>query len=213
MKQALSEAERIRLDRSIAEAEQRCGAQIVLAVIGRSDSYAEIPWLAFALGVSLAGLAVFGLSGRDNALLIAITTILAAGGASALLAMYLPGFARLFLAAHRAEAEMRQYAQALFLERELFATRKRRTVLLVVSLFEQQAMLVIDKGLRDCLTADSEQAVTARIKQAFASGPLVTALEAGLEQLVSSLEAATSACSSLEEPDQLPNQVIEERGV
>jgi len=42
-----------------AEAEKRTGAQIVLAVIGTSDSYAEIPGEAFSLAVSVAGLFVF----------------------------------------------------------------------------------------------------------------------------------------------------------
>ena len=49
MKQILNNQERSQLDRRIAEVEKRTGAQIVLAVIERSDSYAEIPWKAFAL--------------------------------------------------------------------------------------------------------------------------------------------------------------------
>lgn len=213
MKQTLSEAERAQLDRSISAAEHRSGAQIVVAVIGRSDNYPEIPWLAFVLGVSLASLAVFGLSSRSNVLLIAVATILAAGGTSALLTMILPGFARIFLATQRAEAEIRQYAQALFLERELFATRRRRTVLLLVSLFEQQAVLLTDKGLRDVLSGESELIISDGIQRKLSSGQLVTALETALQQLAAVLEASATTAVDTYGADELANQVIEERGV
>ena len=56
MKHVLNNEERSRLNKDIADAEKRTGAQIVLAVIERSDSYAELPWKAFALGASIAGL-------------------------------------------------------------------------------------------------------------------------------------------------------------
>lgn len=47
------------MDKRIAAAEKRTGAQIVVAVIERSDSYSELPWKAFALGVFVAGFLVF----------------------------------------------------------------------------------------------------------------------------------------------------------
>ena len=50
MKQILSDSDRTLLDKHIAETEKQTGAQIVLASIMRSDSYAEIPWKAFAFG-------------------------------------------------------------------------------------------------------------------------------------------------------------------
>lgn len=59
MKPTLNNEERGRLNQLIADAEKRTGAQIVLAVIERSDAYDEIPWKAFALGASLAGLLHF----------------------------------------------------------------------------------------------------------------------------------------------------------
>ena len=57
MKHLLSETDRTLLDKRIAETEKQTGAQIVLASVLRCDSYAEIPWKAFALGASIASLA------------------------------------------------------------------------------------------------------------------------------------------------------------
>lgn len=44
------------MDRRVDDIERRTGTQIVLAVIERSDTYAELPWKAFALGAAAAGL-------------------------------------------------------------------------------------------------------------------------------------------------------------
>ena len=59
MKRILSDHDRNRLDALIADVEKRTNTQIVLALIQRSDIYAELPWKAFALGASVTGLLVF----------------------------------------------------------------------------------------------------------------------------------------------------------
>jgi len=59
MKRILTDKESNSLEKRIAEVEKKTGAQIVLAVVGRSDSYAEIPWKVFALAVSMTGLFIY----------------------------------------------------------------------------------------------------------------------------------------------------------
>jgi putative membrane protein len=59
MERILSDQERGRLNRLITEAEKHTKTQIVLAVIKRCDAYPELPWKAFALAASIAGLSVF----------------------------------------------------------------------------------------------------------------------------------------------------------
>ena len=51
MKHSLSDHDRGQLDELIADVEKRTNTQIVLAVIKRSDIYAELPWKAFALSL------------------------------------------------------------------------------------------------------------------------------------------------------------------
>ena len=52
----LTKAEADAIDAQVARLESRTGVQVVTAVVGKSDTYAELPWKAFALGASLAGL-------------------------------------------------------------------------------------------------------------------------------------------------------------
>lgn len=215
MKHSLTEQERQQLDRRIADAEKRTGAQIVLAVVERSDVYTELPWKAFALGAAGAGLAVTALDllrpgwHSSTAVLLAVTATLIAGAACALACVSLPGFARLFLDAHRAEVETRQKAESLFLSREVFATRGRRGILLLVSLFERQVIMLPDTGLSKRLGREVSQGIITRMTLLLASGQVAIAFEAGLAGLEEVLGAASPAAAA---ENELPNAIAEEKG-
>jgi putative membrane protein len=149
----LDQGESAALEQAIAALEAKTGVQLVTAVIGKANSYVELPWKAFALGTAFAALVLVvadALSprwaGADNALIFAVT-ILGVGAVSALLAVAAPSYARLFLRATRRDLEVRHYAQAFFLRRELFATRGRNGILLLVSLFERKVEILPDVGL------------------------------------------------------------------
>jgi len=214
MKHILNDQERSRLDQRVAEAEKRTGAQIVLAVIERSNSYAEIPWKAFALAVSVAGLFVFFQAMIQPewfeyiAVLRAMATTLAAGAFCALMTVCLPWFARLFLNDHRKELEVRQYAESLFLARQLFATRNRSGILLLVSLFERHVIVLPDTGISARLSQESLQEIISLMTPSLASGSVSHALEEGLVKLEEIL-AATATGEAGE--NELPDEIIEEK--
>lgn len=215
MKQHLTEQEQHRLDRRIAEAENRTGSQIVLAVIGRSDDYPELPWKAFALAAAATGFAVVLLDRvlaswqpAGAALFVAAATLIAGAGA-ALLTVVMPSFARLFLDRNRREAEARQYAESLFLKRQLFATRGRTGILVLVSLFERQVVVLPDTGLAKRLTGDALAAVIGRMTASLAAGQVSTALEQGLSGLEETLAATAPRSPGT---DALPDVIVQEDG-
>jgi len=178
------------MDARVAETEKKTGAQIVLAVVEKSDSYPELPWKAFALGAAAAGLAVSvnGMtrhvwhSGAET--LTGAALMLAAGVTAALMCAYWPAFARLFLDARRASAEVRQYASALFLSREMFATRRRTGILLLVSMFERNVVVLPDRGLDQRLGQDALNVIITRMTASLKRGRVAQALEEGLAALV-----------------------------
>lgn len=203
------------LDHRVADVEKRTGAQIVLAVIERSDAYPELPWKAFALGTAVAGLLV---AWQDMArpawisgfaILFAVVLTLAAGISCALLCVYAPQFARLFLDRRRASAEVRQYASALFLSREMFATNRRTGILLLVSLFERHVVVLPDTGLAQRLSKDALQMIIACMTTALKKGEVERALEDGLDSLEDILVGTATGESGRNE---LANIVIEEKG-
>ncbi|MCG6964629.1 MAG: TPM domain-containing protein [Acidobacteria bacterium] len=215
MKTFLSDQERTKLDQRVADAEKRTGAQIVLAVIGRSDSFAELPWKAFALGAAIVGPVAVLVSmlrpvwTQSVAALLIVVATLGAGALCALVCVACPPFARLFLDSHRAEVEVRQYARSLFLERELFATHGRRGVLLLVSMFERHVVLLPDKGLEDRLGEAASQEIVRRMTATLAAGQVCRALEEGLAGVE---DALGTAAPGAPQENELPDTIVEEEG-
>jgi putative membrane protein len=215
MKGTLSENDRNRLDTLIVAMEKNTGAQIVLAVIQRSDSYAELPWKAFALGASISGFLVFILDHMSYGwypgitVLIAVAGILAGGSVLALLTVLIPVFARRFLSAFRAEVEVRQYAESLFFSRELFATSKRTGILVLVSLFERKVVILPDKGVSNQLTEDVMRNIITSMTLSLKRGEITRAFETGLEQISKILGTQIQGTGK----NDLPDEIIEEKGV
>lgn len=213
-----SEAQTSHFNTLARHLEQRTGVEIVATVVGKCDSYPEIPWKVFALGAALSALAQLirlmvhptWLTFTD--ILLHTIVILGIGAGVALLSSLWPAFGRLFLDSQRAAQETRQYAQTLFLERELFKTPRRCAILLLVGLFERQVVILPDSGIQDRLTPPALeaiiQAITARLRQ----GERYRALTDGLAALEAALQAAGITASG-QHPDLITEEFIQDKGV
>lgn len=212
----LSEAEAHTIDALVGRLESRTGVQVVTAAIGKSDTYAELPWKAFALGASITSVLIVFADARwpqwvtASTALLQATIVLGVAAASALVAIAVPPFARLFLSTIRRDVEVRQYAQALFLTRELFKTRNRTGVLILVSLFERRVEIIADTGLHPRVSEADWQSVIARMTPRLREGRAFHALQEGLaalEELLLSRGFAPDASAN-----ELVDRTIEERG-
>jgi len=213
----LTEEEQSLISRRVAGLEARTGAQTVTALIGRSDSYPEAPWKAFALGAALAALYSAarsliayeweaGQSAIDQAVVI-----LGSGAGLALLAVLLEPVARLFTDRRRRDLEVTQYAKALFFDRGLDRTRGRIGILLLVSLFERKVVILADDGFEARIDREDWQRLTDRMTLLLSRGNVAGAMHAGLEGLEALL---LERGYRMEESaaDELPNAVLQLKG-
>lgn len=201
----LSESERRELGERAARLEARTGVEAVAAVIDRCDAYPEIPWKAFALFSGLGLLAVmFGRFGTVPGGL----TFLLGGAAAALTTLFLPGFARLFADAQRRENATRRYAASFFLDHDLSRTRRRRTILMLVGVFERSMVVLTDCGLP--LDEGELQEIIARMRPRLAAGQVAPALRDGLDTLEMLLVAKGFDGGAGE--DEIEQEIIEEKG-
>jgi len=216
MKYILTDKDRTLLDKRIAETEKQTGAQIVVASVKRSDSYAEIPWKAFAIGASVASLVaivmdLFVLGWLSETLIIfSVAVIPASGALFALLSVLFPRFGILFLPPQRKETETMQYAESLFLSRELFSTEDRRGILLLVSRFERQVVILPDKGIRSLLSDEVLKGVISSMTIHLRRNELRQALETGLDGIYAALGSPVPGGSGRNE---LSDEIIEEEGI
>lgn len=212
----LAEQEQSQIIGLVAEFEAKSGTEVLVSVVGNADAYPEIPWKAFALGAALAALLVV-LAGwllpewrLDRPAVVDIATVLGAGAVCGLLAMFVPYFARLFLDPLRAEAEVRQHAQAMFLERGVFQTRDRTGLLLMISLLEHRIVIPPDAGLRKHLSALAIQSAIAGMAPLLARRQIAAAVAKGLGILAQALRAAPLRTRG--SGNEIPDAVVQEKG-
>jgi putative membrane protein len=214
LRMALNEPEQLLLVRRVAEIEARTGAEIVTTLVAKCDHYPEIPWKAFALGASTAALVVAALTLRNTGWtpgspLPIIILMLGAGLVPALLTLFWPAFARLFLGRERAAGEALQYAESLFLKEQLFQTRSRTGILLLVAQFERQVVIVPDRAVRERLAPETLDGVIAHMTPLLSGGRTAQAFEAGLAALEELLRAR--GFSGATGPNELPDHLDEDR--
>ena len=185
----LTEQERTIIATRVAELEARTGTQVVTAVVGKSDSYPEAPWKAFALGAAATSLACVmwqltaGGWSADTPETGHVLVILASGALPALLAILHAPFARLFVDRIRRDVEATQFAQSLFFRRRLDRTRRRVGILLLVSVFERKVVILADEGFDGSIDARDWAALTRRIAFLLRHSTTAMALRAGLEAM------------------------------
>lgn len=213
----LSQAEADAIDARIARIEAHSGAQVVAAIVAKCDGYPEVVWKAFALGAAIAALVVVALDFARpgwmtsyEALAHALP-IIGAGAVSALAAVAWPAYARLFLDRFRVDGEVRQHAQAMFLTRQLFRTRARNGVLVLVSLFERKVEIQADIGFAGRVEPHEWASIVEAMTPLLAAGRPADALAGGLERLDALLRSRRIERDG-GAGDELSNRPIEERG-
>ena len=193
--------------------EARTGVQVVVAAIERADVYHGLRWRAFALGAAASGLLV-SLGGTlrpaylpEPLALTAVALVLGAGLLCALGATLSPAVARLFIEPLRAEAEVRQRAAVIFLERGLFSTRGRTAVLLLACAFERRAALHADSGFGGRVAPAEWRAVEDAVIVHLRAGRTAEGLLAGLGAL-ERLLAGKGFNDTAGNPNELPDRPL-----
>lgn len=199
----------------VATLERARGVEVVTASIAKADVYLEVPWRAGALAGALVAL-VLALGdvlrpewATSTTLVLALAAVMLTGAGVALLAIFVPAFARLFLSKPRAETEVRQFAQAFFLERQLFRTRRRLGILILVAKFEHRVEVIADIGYDGRIAASEWESVIPPMVPLLRGDRPHEALLAGLEAL-DRLLASRGFSGDGRSANELPDATVEE---
>ena len=213
----LTPDERRKIDQCVAAFEARTGTQVVAAVVDKSDDYPEIPWKAFALGVAVTALGLLVIElvrpdwpGAWHTLVFSVTT-LGVGAGLALATLRSASVARLFLNPVRAEAEVFQHAEGLFVRNELFRTRERNGLLILVSRFERRVVVLPDVALGARVAKTDLQRIVDHVSRMLAENRVCDGLCGGIAE-AGSLLATAGFVAGGAATNEIPDSVIEEGG-
>jgi len=164
----LDESARTRIEFAIGEVERHTTGEIVVASVPASDDYTDVA-LAYGIASALAAAgAVHWLWPLWPA--VWLLWLECAVVLSCLLAFRAGPVLRALTPNARLTQNVERHARVAFLEHELFATRERTGVLILISELEHRVAILGDSGIDEHVRAEGWRSHVARIGSAIASG-------------------------------------------
>lgn len=204
-------ADREAVEAAVRGSEGRTSGEIVPYVVDRSDDYPNAVWKGAALGALLAPLLALlayetgSFWGGSFALWIALPAL--AGGAVGLVLPLLAEPVRRGLAGREScELRCRRRAAVAFLECEVFKTAGRTGILIFVSLFEHQVVVLADSGIHASVPQSAWDSIADRLAASLRRGERGPALARAIQEcgvLLDRQGVARAADDANELPDTL----------
>jgi putative membrane protein len=181
IRKLFSEADLAAIKQATAAAETRTGGEIVPYIVERVIDHAEARWRGAALGAMglalLAGVvhALEGFWGGHGVWWITLPAL--TGGGIGYVAAGFDAVGRRLLPQDQIERAVRLRAEAAFLEEEVFNTRDRTGVLVMLALAEHQAVIIGDEGINRAVPEGEWQRLVDDLVAGIKAGRAAAAME------------------------------------
>ncbi len=143
-----------RIKTAVREAESKISGEIVPVFVEKSGFYSVANYRAALLGAALVFLGVVisdryvpSLAIYDRDPLLVFVFVSLGGFLAALAANFVNPFKRLLLSQYHLDQATKKRAENAFLEEEVFNTRQRTGIMIFVSFFEREVIVMADKGI------------------------------------------------------------------
>jgi putative membrane protein len=164
----LDESSKQRIQAAIADVERTTSGEIVVATVASSDDYEDVGFrYAAAAMIGAAAIAHVALPALSFTLLLSLQAII---GLSLALAFRAGPVVRALTPKRRLSTSVERRARETFLEHELFATRERTGVLILISELEHRVAILGDRGIDHLVHQDGWQAHVAQMIASIRSG-------------------------------------------
>jgi len=175
---------------AVKKAESATSGEIVPVIVQASSTYAEVVWKAAFLGtgvgmllheaylIAFAGWAI----GFWSTLLGWPLFVFAGALLSVVAVNFLPGYKRLLIGRTAMDESVHGRAIKAFVEHEVFSTRDRTGIVLLVSLFEHRVEVFGDSGINAAVQAEDWSDVVYLIANGIKQGQTTQALVEGIER-------------------------------
>jgi putative membrane protein len=182
IRKKFSEADFERIRRAVREAEANISGEIVPVMVPQSGYYTIANYKA---GIMLAVLAflciiVFDRYAPQHAVydpLLIFVIVMAAGFTGALLPQFSDGLRRLLVSRLHMDHATRQRAENAFLEEEVFNTRHRTGILIFISFFEHEVIVLADRGISKVVEQKVWDKLVTDLTENIKKGKVIEGLE------------------------------------
>lgn len=191
LKRKFSESDLQRIKAAVKNAEEKISGEIVPVIVERSGNYSIANYKGSLIGASFAFILMiildrYIIQDAANTLFydpVFIFLMVILGG---VLGAVLPNFSdpikRLLVARQYQDIVTRQCAENAFLEEEVFNTRQRTGIMIFISFFEHEVIVMADQGISKVVDQKQWDMIVQDIIKSIRSGKIVEALENGIKQ-------------------------------
>ncbi len=209
-------ADRTLIEAAVRQAETRTSGEIVPYAVASCDDYEVARWRALGLGAllgALVGTLAFHFGGFWGGLIDLWIAVPPAVGAAVgyLFASTVPALRRALVSPDLLARRVSQRAAAAFLEQEVFATRDRTGILILVALFERRVAVLGDSGINAAVEQREWDGIVAEIVAGIKAGSPGQALAAGIGKCGELLERHR-VMRRVDDADELPDYLRIENG-
>jgi len=191
LKQKFSDSDLLRIKTAVKEAEDKISGEIVPVIVERSGLYSIANYKGGLLGASLAYVIMiildrYVIQHASNTLfydpVFVFLVVILSGAVGAIIPNFSDSIKRLLVAKRYQDNVTRQRAENAFLEEEVFNTRHRTGIMIFISFFEHEVIVMADRGISKVVDQKQWDKIVADIVNSIRSGKTVEALEEGIKQ-------------------------------
>ena len=191
LKKKFSEADLERIKRAVRAAEDKISGEIVPVIVERSGSYAIANYKGSLIGSSFTFLLIvlldrYILDDAANTLFydpaFIFLVVILGGVVGAVLPSFSDTIKRSLVARRYQDLVTRQCAENAFLEEEVFNTRQRTGIMIFVSFFEHEVIIMADTGITKMVDQNQWDNIVQGIIENIRNGQIIEALENGIKQ-------------------------------
>lgn len=191
LKKKFSEADLQRIKNAVRDAENNISGEIVPVIVERSGNYPTARYKGSIIVALLTFLCVivmdrYLITDASNTLyydpVFIFFAVVLGGLLGALLVIAFPPLQRLLTEQKLLDESTRQRAENAFLEEEVFNTRHRTGIMIFISFFEHEVIVMADRGISKVVNQSEWDKIVADLIGNIRAGKMIDGIEAGIHR-------------------------------
>ncbi len=185
LKSRFSTAELDRIKSAVHTAEEKISGEIVPVFVEKSGYYSIANYRAAVVSSALAFLWIMytdrympSLAIYDPQLIFLM--VVGIGLVGALACHYIPALKKFFVGQQHLDRSTKQRAETLFLQEEVFNTRHRTGIMIFISFFEREVIVMADRGISKVVEQKEWDKIVQAIIQNIKKGKVIEGIESAV---------------------------------
>ncbi|SKC74806.1 TPM domain-containing protein [Ohtaekwangia koreensis] len=191
LKHKFSDSDLKRIQEAVKNAEDKISGEIVPVIVERSGHYSEGNYRGSLIGASLVFIFMiifdrYVITDAENTLYydpVFIFIIVILGGVvGAVLPNFIDPLKKMLVSQHHLDYSTRQRAENAFLQEEVFNTKHRTGIMIFISFFEHEVIVMADKGISKVVDQKQWDKIVSELITHIRAGKLVEGLEISIKR-------------------------------